>query len=272
VKIGSVFPDLLTPLDATASIDDKLARTLRRVVTLTGATAGALVFRPPRQQPVSATVGAPRVLRDWLARALAGARPRGMRLRRMKDDRGRRSVTLLEVPLGPPRAPVGALALVGPASRLRSAAFPRAFPRELGTAIERVWSLHEGTIRMAVITEITRLGVGSESTDDVFRAFAEGAARLVRFDSIGVSLLDPERGEFEVIDLPARSIERGPRCDTTMPLAGTLLERVAADGAPVLIADVTSADVPLASREAFGSRGYRSAELVPLTSRGRCVL
>ena len=28
MKIGSVFPDLLTPLDTTASIDDKLARTL----------------------------------------------------------------------------------------------------------------------------------------------------------------------------------------------------------------------------------------------------
>ena len=283
MKIGSVFPDLLTPLDTNASIDDTLARTLRRVVKLTGATAGALVFRPPRQQPVSAIVGTPRVLRDWLARAvagtrpsmagtrpsLAGARPRGLRLRPTKVDGGRGSVVLLEVPLGPPRAPVGALALVGPASRLRTGVLPRAFPRELGTAIERVWSLHEGAIRMAVITEITRLGVGSESTDEVFRAFAEGACRLVRFDSIGVSLLDPERGEFEVIDLQARSIERGPRRDTTMPLAGTLLERVAAAGAPVLIADVASADVPVASREAFGLRGYRAVVLVPLTSRGR---
>jgi GAF domain-containing protein/nitrogen-specific signal transduction histidine kinase len=268
MKIGSVFPDLLTPLDTTASIDDKLARTLRRVVKLTGATAGALVFRPPRQQPIAAVVGA-RVLRHWLARALVAAPPRGLRLRPAKVGGGRREAVLLEVPLGPPRVPVGALALVGPSSRLRREVFPRAFPRELGTAIERVWALHEDTLRMAVITEITRLGVGSESTDDVFRAFAEGAARLVRFDSIGVSLLDPERSEFAVIDLPARSIGRGPRHDTTMPLGGTLFERVARDGAPVRIADVTSAAVPVASRDAFSARGYRAVVLVPLTSRGR---
>ena len=103
----------------------------------------------------------------------------------------------------------------------------------------------------------------------MFRAFAEGAARLVQFDSIGVSLLDPERGEFDVLDLPARSIERAPRRDTTMRLAGTLLQRVVDTAAPVLIEDVARADVPPASREAFGSRGYRAALLVPLASRGR---
>ena len=268
MKIGSVFPDLLAPLDTDASIDAALARTLRRVVKLTGATAGALVFRPPRRAPLAVTVGASRRLAEWLARVLAGAPPRSLRLTSARDGDGRRRA-LLEAPLGPPRAPVGSLALIGPASRLRSTALPRAFPRELGTALERVWALHEETRRLAVITEITRLGAGSESTDDVFRAFAEGAARLVQFDSIGVSLLDPERGEFEVIDLPARSIEGGPRRDTTMSLPGTLLERVASAGAPVLIDDVAAADVPPASREAFGSRGYRAAILVPLSSRGR---
>ena len=103
----------------------------------------------------------------------------------------------------------------------------------------------------------------------MFRAFAEGAARLVRFDSIGVSLLDPERGEFEVLDLPARSIEHGPRRDTTMPLAGTLLERVASAGTSVFIDDILDPAVPPASREAFGSRDYRAVVLVPLSSRGR---
>jgi two-component system, NtrC family, sensor kinase len=269
MKIGSVFPDLLTPLDTTASLDDTLARALRRLVRLTGATAGALVFRPQRQPAVSAVVAASRPLREWVTRVVVAGPPRSARVRPLKADGGRPATVLLETPLGLPRAPVGALALLGPRSRLRSDALPRAFPRELGIAIERVWSLHEDTLRMAVITEITRLGAGSESTDDVFRAFTEGAARLVRFDSIGVSLLDPERGEFEVIDLPARSIEHGPRHDTTMVLAGTLLERVARHGAPVRIDDVAGADVPPASREAFDSRGYRAVALVPLASRGR---
>ena len=268
MKIGSVFPDLLTPLDAAASIDDTLVRTLRRVVKLTGATAGALVFRPPRQQPLGVGVGAPRRLANWLARA-GTAPPRSLRVRPAKGDGARWGTVLLETPLGPPRSPLGALALTGPSSWLRRTVFPAAFPRELGTAIERVWALHEDTVRMAVITEITRLGAGSESADDVFRAFAEGAARLVRFDSIGVSLLDPERGEFEVLDLPARSIAHGPRCDTTMPLAGTLLERVASAGTPVFIDDILDPAVPPASREAFGSRDYRAVVLVPLSSRGR---
>jgi len=175
---------------------------------------------------------------------------------------------LLEAPLGPPRAVVGVVALVGP-PRLASGVLPAAFLRELGTAIERVWQLHERTLRMSVIAEITRLGAGSESRDDVFRAFAEGAARLVRFDSIGVSLLDPERDEFEVLDLPARSIDRGPPRDTTMRLEGTLLQRVVETGVALRIDDTGDPDVPAASREAFGSRGYRAALLVPLTSRGR---
>ncbi len=269
MKIGRVFPDLLTPMDTDASIDDTLVRTLRRVVKLTGATAGALVFRPPRQQPLGVSVGAPRRLSDWLARARVAAPPRSLRVRPAKGDGAARGTVLLETPLGPPRAPVGALALTGPSSWLRQTVFPLAFPRELGTAIERVWALYEDTVRMAVITEITRLGAGSESADDVFRAFAEGAARLVRFDSIGVSLLDPERGEFEVLDLPARSIEHGPRRDTTMPLAGTLLERVASAGTSVFIDDILDPAVPPASREAFGSRDYRAVVLVPLSSRGR---
>jgi signal transduction histidine kinase len=269
MKIGSVFPDLLTPLDTRASLDDTLARALRRLVRLTGATAGALVFRPQRRPAVSALVAPSRPLREWVTRVVVAGPPRSLRVRPLKAEGGRPAGALLETPLGPPRAPVGALALLGPRSRVRSGALPRAFPRELGIAIERVWSLHEDTLRMAVITEITRLGAGSESTDDVFRAFTEGAARLVRFDSIGVSLLDPERGEFEVIDLPARSIEHGPRHDTTMVLAGTLLERVVRHGTPMRIDDVASADVPPASREAFESRGYRAVVLVPLASRGR---
>jgi signal transduction histidine kinase len=269
MKIGRVFPDLLTPLDTRTSLDDTLARALRRLVRLTGATAGALVFRPPRRPALVATVGASRPLRDWLARVETAGPPRSLRVRPLPADGGRSAAALLEAPLGASRAPVGALALLGPRSRLRTGALPPAFPRELGAAIERVFGLHEDTLRMAMVAEITRLGAGSESTDDVFRAYTEGVARLVRFDSIGVSLLDPERGEFEIIDLPARSIAGGPRRDTTMALAGTLLERLVAHGAPIRIDDVTSPDVPPASREAFASRGYRAVVLVPLASRGR---
>ena len=267
-SFGAVVADLLTPLDASPALEDRLARALWRLVKLAGARAGALVFLPRRRPPVTAIVGETRALRGWLSEAAVAPPPRAPRVRPLTRRSGRGRAVLLEAPLGPPRAIVGVLALVGP-PRLASGVLPAAFLRELGTAIERVWQLHERTLRMSVIAEITRLGAGSESRDDVFRAFAEGAARLVRFDSIGVSLLDPERGEFEVLDLPARSIDRGPRRDTTMLLEGTLLQRVVETGVALRIDDTGNPDVPAASREAFGSRGYRAALLVPLASRGR---
>src|SRR6266542_4147800 len=267
-SFGAVVADLLTPLDASPALEDRLARALWRLVKLAGARAGALVFLPRRQPPVTAIVGETRALRGWLSEAAVAPPPRAPRVRPLTRRSGRGRAVLLEAPLGPPRAVVGVVALVGP-PRLASGVLPAAFLRELGTAIERMWQLHERTLRMSVIAEITRLGAGSESRDDVFRAFAEGAARLVRFDSIGVSLLDPERGEFEVLDLPARSIDRGPPRDTTMRLEGTLLQRVVETGVALRIDDTGDPDVPAASREAFGSRGYRAALLVPLTSRGR---
>ena len=267
-SFGAVVADLLTPLDASPALEDRLARALWRLVKLAGARAGALVFLPRRQPPVTAIVGETRALRGWLSEAAVAPPPRAPRVRPLTRRSGRGRAVLLEAPLGPPRAVVGVVALVGP-PRLASGVLPAAFLRELGTAIERMWQLHERTLRMSVIAEITRLGAGSESRDDVFRAFAEGAARLVRFDSIGVSLLDPERDEFEVLDLPARSIDRGPPRDTTMRLEGTLLQRVVETGVALRIDDTGDPDVPAASREAFGSRGYRAALLVPLTSRGR---
>src|SRR5581483_9799664 len=87
--------------------------------------------------------------------------------------------------------------------------------------------------------------------------------------SIGVSLVDAEHGEFEVTDVPARSLGAGaPPRDTRMPLAGTLLARVIAEGAPVRVDDLEDPAVPAASRAALAGNGYRSAVLVPLSSRG----
>ena len=149
-----VLSELLTPPDTTVSIDAKLSRTLRRVVKLTGATAGALVFLAARPRPFRAVVGTPRpprVLRDWLRRVSIGAPPRGARVRATSGAGVRAGTVLFEAPLGPRRGPVGALALVGPASRLRGAVLPSAWSRELGTAIERVWRFHERTLRMSVI-------------------------------------------------------------------------------------------------------------------------
>src|SRR5262245_53060658 len=125
MKLGSLLLDLLTPLDTPASIDEGLARTLRRIVKSTGAVAGALVVCPARQPPIRVIVGASgpsRTLRSWAARRGPGTLPGG--LRRRTVGAGRAGAVFLEARLGPPRAAVGALALIGPPARPRAAVLP----------------------------------------------------------------------------------------------------------------------------------------------------
>jgi PAS domain S-box-containing protein len=135
-------------------------------------------------------------------------------------------------------------------------------------AIEHVWRLHQRTLRMRVLNEITRLGVSSKSLDEVFAAFVDGVARLVTFDGIGVALIDAARGDAELVDVAARAAPGAPVGDRRMRVDDTLLARVAATGKAVNVADVTDATVPEASRDAFLASGYRSALLIPLASRG----
>src|SRR5882762_10375499 len=54
----SPLPPVLSSLAAGASLEEGLARALRRLVALTGAAGGALVFRPPHAAPIVVTTGA----------------------------------------------------------------------------------------------------------------------------------------------------------------------------------------------------------------------
>jgi GAF domain-containing protein/nitrogen-specific signal transduction histidine kinase len=270
MKIGGVFPDLLTPLGAAASIEDGLARTLRRLVTLTGAVAGVLVVRPPRKFPIVVTASARPLspsLRAFLARLMAS--PVGAaKHRRITAPDGRRG-TVLRVPLGPPSAAIGELLLLARgASRL---ALPAGFPREFGTAIQQVWRLHQRTLRMSVLNSLTNLLVSGDSLDDMLGGFAEGLARLVAFDALSVALTDTERGEAELIDVLARSVPGVPRGDARVPIAGTLLAELLRKAAPIAIVDVEGPGVPAASRMAFAGRGYRSVLMAPLVAGGGVI-
>jgi two-component system NtrC family sensor kinase len=283
MKIGRVFPDLLTALGTAASVEDGLRQMLRRLVRLTGATAGVLVFRPPRGPHIVVTAGPralPPQLDAWL-RAAVRVPARGVRRMRARlphevavgpqRRRSRREAAnpaLLRTPLAAPGRAFGELALLGNARRLTGTALPAGFPRELGGAIEHVWRLHQRTLRLRVLNEITRLGVSSEPLDQVFTAFVEGVAHLVTFDGIGVALIDTARGEAELIDVLARAVPSAPPSDRRVRMEDTLLARVAATASAVNVADVAAADVPEASRIAFSASGYRSVLLVPLVSRG----
>src|SRR5438132_353842 len=258
------FADLLTALVGAPSIEEGLARTLRRVVTLTGAAAGAVVFSPPHAKPIAATAG-PRAL--------------------TRDPAGRRVV---QIPLGASTRPVGRLTLVGRGRALRRAALPPGFGRELGTAIEQVWQRQRRTLRTTILTEITRLLGSSDSLDDVLSAFANGLARLVDFDAVAVSLLDAERGEFEVLDVTARTVPGRIARDVRLPLEHTLLERdvasvldrisrsvsalIGSTGCGIGLLDSTGARLVHAAAHGYKSEEWRALALpVGEGLMGRCA-
>src|SRR3989449_6762421 len=169
----SAFPALLTSLGAGASLEEGLARMLRRLVALTGAAGGALVFNPPHAKPIAATAGPRTLTRDLLA----GASTRHV----------------LQIPPAAPPRPVGRRSRLARPRALKRTALPPGFGRELGAAIEQVWGLQRRTLRTTMLTEITRLLGSSDSLDEVLSAFAEGLARLVDFDSVAALLLDADR-------------------------------------------------------------------------------
>ena len=248
-----VAPDLLTPLTIAESLEAGLAQTLKRLVTLTGASAGVLVFRPPRASaPVLSAVGGASQTRALRALLLDGApAPRGV----------------LRAALGVPGRHVGEVALVGRPPQ-RRATLPAALARDLGAALERAWEFHRRALRLRVLDDLTRLLVSGDSLDDVLGVFAAGLAKLVAFDSVAVLLVDPERDEFEVIDVAARGAPGIAPRDGRLPVENTLVADVIATAAPRRVDDLADAAVPRASRAALGARGWRSAVLVPLVSRG----
>jgi GAF domain len=291
-----VFLDLLTPLGAAATIEDGLALTLRRLLVRTDTVAGALAFRPPsaglaangprrsrRRLPGDAAAGSPIVVtawarpvpqsvKAWLAAKVATPLP-GLRVATATPP-ARRSGggwRILSAPLGGSADAVGQLVLLGRGRRLTRHTLPGAFPRELGSAIAQVWRLHQRTLRLTVLNGITALLVSSESVDQVLRGFAEGLARLVRFDSITLAIVDGERAEIEIVDVLGRITPGVPVRDARVPLAQTLLADMLAKGQPVIADDLASPTVPAASRASFSARGYRSAMLVPLISHGGAI-
>ena len=273
MKIGRVFPELLTPLSSAASIEEGLTRTIRRLVALNGAFAGALVFRPPRRPAIVVTAGArrlPATLDAWLRETVAVA-PRSRRAAVVTPPGAppRPPLVLLRTPLGAPGAVVGEIALVGP-RRALTRAVPHGFPRELGAAIDQVWRLHRRTLRLTVLNEITRLGASAASLDEVFQAFPGAVARLVGFDALSISLIDMERREYEVTDL-VTGAALPPSSDRRGSLDDTLLAEVAAKRAPARIDHITRDLVPRATRERMRERGQTSLLLVPLLSRGTAL-
>src|SRR5207245_6376336 len=191
------------PIFASPSAADGLTATLRRLVELTGATAGALEFRPRCQEPIVVTASVRRVpaaLRDWLTTVTGtpAARPG---LTRVAPPGANGPASLLRTPLGTANRPAGELLLLGRVGSLTAAALPADLPHELGAALDHLSEREQRAGRTAALAEISRLLTTRHTIDELFAAFAGGIAQLVAFDSLNLSLLDAERREFELIDV-----------------------------------------------------------------------
>ena len=204
MKIGRLFPDLLATLERAASSEAGFTRTLRLLVTLAGARAGGLRFRPGDGTPLDVIVGARRgsALEGWIQARLEQS-GRGVKVEKLAEaPPGIRSrdITVLTAGLGDAVRPVGGLVLLGPGGPrgLAGETIPPSFPREFGHAMEQVWRLHQRTLRLEVINEVIALTATTLPLDHVYGKTAEAVARLIRFDALSVTLFDRERGRLPV--------------------------------------------------------------------------
>ncbi|HEU4440185.1 MAG TPA: GAF domain-containing protein [Methylomirabilota bacterium] len=276
MKIGRLFPDLVATLGHAVSSEAGFTRTLKQLVTLSGARAGALRLRPLDAAAIDVVVGARRgsSLDRWLRDRLDHV-PRGLRLEKLPAPppgfRGHDG-TLLSAALGDAAHPAGGLVLVGPGGPrgLTRDTIPRSFTREFGHALQHVWRLHRRTMRLEVVNEVTALTVSTLSLDRIYEKMAEAVGRLIRFDALAVALLDRERGEIRVLDVVVRS---APEVfDFRIPVGGTLVDWVASQQSARRVDDA-SADpsLPPVSRDLLSRRGFRSIIVAPLLAQGQVI-
>ena len=216
------------------------------------------------------TAGARRgsALDHWLRERLAEP-ARGVRREAVADPppgwRAGKPV-LLRAPLGEPGSPLGQFVLLGAGGRrgLAADAIPSGFPREFGRAMEQVWRLHQRTLRLEVINEVTALSARTVSPEHIYDTVAEAVGRLVRFDALSVTLFDRERDEMRVLDVAARAgLPEGG--DLRLAPADTL------DGVGGGAPDAPTGGRPVRSLRAAGEPRAPVAAGLPLRDRGpRC--
>jgi two-component system NtrC family sensor kinase len=252
VKLGRVFPDLLRPLSTAASLEAGLDRTLRRIVRLTGAVGGLLVFRPPRREPivVTATTGLPRPLRDWLKTLASGRRSR------RPDAPG---VRVLRVPLGTPPHPVGELVLL--AGRRRTPKLPPDFARELGAALELLDESRRRADELSALYATSRLITARLDLASVLERISRSVTALIGSSGCGIGLLEADRGVL--VHAAAHGFKTAEWRALELPIGEGIIGRCAESRQPILIDDIRR-DARSARRDVDEREGIRSMLCVPM--------
>jgi two-component system NtrC family sensor kinase len=250
VKIGRVFPDLLRPLSTAASLEAGLDRTLRRIVRLTGAIGGLLVFRPPRREPivVTAATGLPRPVRDWLAALATGTRRPAVQ--------GTRA---LRVPLGTPPHAVGELVLV--AGRRRTPKLPPDFPRELGAALELLDESRRRADELSALYATSRLITARLDLASVLERISRSVTALIGSSGCGIGLLDAERGVL--VHAAAHGFKTAEWRALELPVGEGIIGRCAETRQAILVDDIRR-DPRSARRDVDEREGIRSMLCVPM--------
>jgi two-component system, NtrC family, sensor kinase len=271
VKIERLFPELVAAVGRAASLETGLSRALHQLVTVCGARSGGLCFLPRRATPLVVTAGVRRGsdVDHWIRARLAEP-VKGMRVERIEDPPPgwrRRSPVMLRAGLGDTAGSVGRLVLLGAAGRhgLKVAIVPPTFPRELGLAAEQVWRFQQRALRLEAVNEVSALTATTLSLERIYERVAEALARVIRFDALGVSVIDRERREVVVLDVTASLV------DLRVPLEGTLAEWVVGERAPRRIDDISDPAAPPVSRAVLLRHGFHSAVLAPLISQGEVI-
>jgi two-component system NtrC family sensor kinase len=251
VKLGRVFPDLLRPLSTAASLEAGLDRTLRRIVRVTGAVGGLLVFRPPRREPivVTATTGLPRPLRDWLKTLASGPA-------RRPDAPG---VRVVRVPLGTPPHPVGELVLL--AGRRRTPKLPPDFARELGAALELLDEIRRRADELSALYATSRLITARLDLASVLERISRSVTALIGSSGCGIGLLDADRGVL--VHAAAHGFKTAEWRALELPIGEGIIGRCAESRQPILVDDIRR-DARSARRDVDEREGIRSMLCVPM--------
>ena len=179
---------------------------------------------------------------------------------------------MLRAALGDRMGSRGRFLLLGARGRrgLSADTIPASFPREFGLAMEQVWRLHQRTLRLEVINEVTALTTTALSLERSYQTVADALGRLIRFDAFGVSLIDHERHEVRVLDVAVRSA-LADVYDLRIPMEGALGEWLTDHRVPWRVDDIADAAVPPGSRDLLFQRGFRSAIVAPLVSQSEVI-
>jgi len=256
-----VFSDLVRPLSIAVSLEAGLERTLRRIVRVTGAAGGLLVYRPPRREPVvvAATTRLPHPLRQWLGTVAAG-RPgrqpsvRGLRARRM--------------PLGAAGRAVGELILVTGARPRRRLPLPADFPGELGAALELLDESRRRADELSALHATSRLITARLDLASVLERISRSVTALIGSTGCGIGLLDAEGRAL--VHAAAHGFKTDEWRKLELPVGEGIIGRCAESRHAILVDDIRT-DPRSARRDVDEREGIRSMLCVPMMRGDRLL-